>query len=80
MSKLFLFNILFNQLVSFCPFSQYCQYHVELGPLFHMAEQEVYYSSSIYSTGMLGTIILSWFISTKDALEMSTNWKHSREM
>ena len=45
-----------------------------------MAEQENYYSSSIYSTGMLGTIILSWFISTKDAIEMSTNWKHSREM
>lgn len=39
-----------------------------------MAEQEDYYSSSIYSTGMLGTIILSWFISTKDAIEMSTNW------
>lgn len=79
-SKLFLFNILFNQLVSFCQFSWYCQYRVELGPfLFHMAEQD-YYSSSIYSTGMLGTIILSWFISTKDAIEMSTNWKHSREM
>ena len=71
-----------NQVISFCFFSWYCQCEFELCPLllFHISEQEDYYSSFIYSPGMPGAIILSWCISTRNAVEMPTNWKYSNEM